>query len=159
MAPPSLKDAAIATNTELDAIARDYGVFDTAEATGMDQWVTSNKTAVLEQIRKTREEMRHLEQSLGRLEVLVQTRFGREGSAYAILKEYVPLEGWCLTLVANYIALVALGSRDVNERRYHRITEYLRGAISLGRSRMPGRAMHFQKPVLDELQDQRVLYG
>jgi hypothetical protein len=157
MAPRSLKDAAVATDQELNDIANAFGVFATAEATTMDGWIVSMRGGVLQQMQKTRRELQRLDQSLARLEGLVHGQFGREASTLKFEKEYAALEGWSLTLMANYIALVGLGDSRTNDLRYSRTIDYIRGAVQLAGTHQPGRAAVFQKRVLDALQDQSVI--
>jgi hypothetical protein len=68
------------------------------------------------------------------------------------------LEGWSLTLKANYIDLV---DSETAERTIcaTRGIDYIRGAMQFAASRQPGRAAVFQKRVLAALQDQSVNYG
>jgi hypothetical protein len=159
MAPRSLKDAAVATDQELDEIAGAFGIYATAEATTMDRWIVATRADVLQQVQKTRRELQRLEQSLARLEGLVHAQFGREASSFNFDKEYAALEGWSLTLTANYIALVGLGDSRTNDLRYSRVIDYVRGAVQLAATHQPGRAAVFQKRVLDALRDQAVIYG
>jgi hypothetical protein len=159
MAPRSLKDAAVATDQELNEIAGAFGVFATAEATTMDGWIVPMRAAVLQQVQKTRHELQRLEQSLARLEGLVHSQFGRDGSSLNFDREYAALEGWSLTLMANYIALVGFGDGRTNDLRYSRTIDYIRGAVQLAATHQPGRAAAFQKRVLDALRDQSVIYG
>jgi hypothetical protein len=155
----TLRDAAIATNADLNQIADKYGVFATAEATTMGDWINSTRMSVAQQVAKTRNELKRLEQSLARLDALVASQFGRPSSTFPFEKEYAALEGWSLTLMANYIALVGLAAQSDQEKRFVRAIDYTRGAIQLAATPQPGRAMTFQKPVLDALRDQSVIYS
>lgn len=154
----TLKDAGIATNRELDEIANDYGLFATAEATTMEQWVKATQATLLQEIQKTRREMGRLDASLARFERLVHTRFGQTGSTSSFTAEYAALEGWSLTLMANYIALVHHGEKRVAEERYERAIRYLRGAVQLARNH-PRTAAQLQKPVIESLTDQSVIFS
>jgi hypothetical protein len=157
--PIKLEDAAIASNSEIDKVAREFGAFDAAEVTTMSQWIQMKRASVLQQIHKTRSELQRLDQSLVRLQALVSSDFGRKGSAARFHSECNALEGWSLTFVANYIALASLDDRMNSQNRYVGMIDYTRGAIQLATTQQPGAAMIFQKPVLNRLTDLRVIYG
>lgn len=161
MAPPpkrKLADAGVATDRELNEIADEFGIFATAEETTMDRWVAATRISLAHQIGKTRSELQRLDRSLTRLAQLAQARLGRPDSTRAFDAEYAALEGWSLTLIANYIALAGLGDRAQQDARFGRASDYLRGAITLAQTHQPGQALAIQQPVLNALFDQSLFH-
>ena len=158
MGGKSLRDAGIATDSELDEIAAQAGVFATAEATTMPGWISAQRAALLQQVRKTRSELRRLEASLARLENIALARFGAPMSPGAFAAEYAALEGWTLTLIANYIALAGLDDRYEKTQRFQRAKDYLQGAIEEAWTKSRARALVFQKKVLDTLSDRALIF-
>src|SRR5262245_30986348 len=99
MASP--QDAAIATTQELEALAREFGVYLIAEHAGYPDWVAEKRRGVLASIAKMRAELQRLDSALQRVEKAAHN-MGRENNAQLIEREYTPLEGWALTAVGNY---------------------------------------------------------
>jgi hypothetical protein len=150
----SPKDAVIATVGELKALTEEYGVFVIAENAGYPDWKSEQRQQVLAAIAKTRKELRHVEQALQRLEGAVG-EMGRPGSALRIEQEYIPLEGWVLTLAGNYAMLLAQMGRYDRTRWTTRLSDYVRGVILKAKG---GNASYTLGTVRNQLVDQAVNY-
>ena len=147
-------DAAIATISDLNKLTQEFGVYVIAENATNDAWIGEQRQKVLARISKTRKELRRLEQSLQRLEHEAHT-MGQEGSAQKIEREYIPLEGWALTLVDNYAALIANLSPYDRKELFDRLTEYTRGVILQAKG---GNASHSLGRVRAFLGDKKLFY-
>ncbi len=110
MGGKALRDAGVAIDSEFDEIAAQAGAFATAKATAMPGRIGAQRAALLQQVRKTRSQLRRLEAWLARLENIAVARFGAPMSPGAFAAEYAVLDGWTLTLIANHIALAGLDS-------------------------------------------------
>ncbi len=158
MGGKSLRDAGVATDSELDEIAAEAGLFATAEATTMSGWVGAGRATWLQQLRKTRSELNRLEASLARLEHISVARFGAPMISAAFAAEFAALEGWTLTLIANYVALAGLDDRYEKTQRFQRAKDFLQGAIEEAWTHSRARAMVLQKKVLETLSDRALIF-
>jgi hypothetical protein len=147
---------AVATILELNEMTAKFGVFSIAEqATNQNQeWIMNQRVRVQATIAKTKSELRRLDNALLRLEHAVHS-MGRDGSTLQIEREYVPLEGWALTLIENYATLVGMLSQNDRRRLLDRLKEYTRGMTIQANG---GDASHTLGSVRAFLGDQAVLY-
>jgi len=152
MSSPS--DAAIATIPELNRLTAEHGAFSIAEHATNPEWIAGQQQRVLEIITKTKNELRRLDHALHRLEHEVRS-MGRDGSTLKIEREYIPLEGWALTLVDNYATLVGNLSQYDRKQLFGRLSEYTRGMIIQGGG---GKASHTLGRVRTFLGDRAMVY-
>ena len=122
----SPQEATIATVAELNKLTAEFGVFSIAENATDQAWIMNQRVRVQATIAKTKSELKRLENALFRLEHAVHS-IGRDGSTQQIEREYVPLEGWALTLIENYAILVGMLSPYDRRRLLDRLNEYTRG--------------------------------
>jgi hypothetical protein len=123
---PSSPQPAIATLSELNELTAESGVFSIAEQATDDVWIMDQRVRVQAAIARTKSQLKRLDNALLRLEHAVHS-MGRDGSAQQIEREYVPLEGWALTLIENYATLVGMLSHNDRRRLLGRLKEYTRG--------------------------------
>jgi hypothetical protein len=152
MASPN--DALIATVAELNELTAKFGVFSITENASDQAWIMSQRVKVQATIAKTKSELRKLDNALSRLEHEFHS-IGREGSTLRIEREYVPLEGWALTLIDNYATLVGMLSHSDRRRLLDRMQEYTRGMSIQANG---GSASNTLGRVRAFLGDQAVLY-
>jgi hypothetical protein len=151
---PSPQQATIATVSELNKLTAEFGVFSIAEPATDQVWIMDQRARVRATIAKTKSELKRLDNALLRLEHAVHS-MGRDGSAQQIEREYVPLEGWALTLIENYATLVGMLSHNDRRRLLGRLKEYTRGMTIQANG---GDASHTLGSVRAFLGDQAVLY-
>ena len=151
-----LSQAAIALRSELDKMAGDCGAFSVAAAATDSGWIESKRQEVLSQLRKTRSELRHVEMALQRIEHQMMF-FGKDGKENAIELEYIPLEGWVLTLIDNYVNLVAFRGEYDRRNIFDRIEEFTDGSIRNSKN-LPDGAKKMNHVKL-QLNDNSVIYG
>jgi hypothetical protein len=147
-------DAAIATIADLNKLTQEFGAFSIAENATNPTWIAEQRQKVVATIAKTRHELRRLESSLQRLEHVAAT-MGADGSTLKIEREFIPLEGWALTLVDNYATLVGNLSQYDRKQLFERLSEYTRGVILTANG---GNASHTLGKVRAYLGDRALFY-